>query len=203
MCQKWKRPSRLLLIEVQKPASVMVWGVHQCPRHGWSTYMWSDHWCIGLQYIGILETYAAVKMTTYPRNSCLFQQDNARPHSPQITTAWLRSHRVHVIDWPACSPDLSPIENVWRIMKRRIRQRRPQTVHRLFVFTKNGQKFHLEKLQRLISSVPKGLQRVIKRKRWCYPVVNMPLFQKCLVLQASNSKFVWKLLKSFLFLFVC
>uniref|UniRef100_A0AAR2L5Q2 (E3-independent) E2 ubiquitin-conjugating enzyme n=1 Tax=Pygocentrus nattereri TaxID=42514 RepID=A0AAR2L5Q2_PYGNA len=36
------------------------------------------------------------------------------PHSARVTTAWLRSKRVRVLDWPACSPDLSPIENVWQ-----------------------------------------------------------------------------------------
>ncbi len=36
--------------------------------------------------------------------------------------------KVNVLDWPA---DLSPIENVWLIMKRRIRQQQSQTAEHL------------------------------------------------------------------------
>ena len=83
----------------------------------------------------------------FPGTPCLFQKDNVRPHSVRVTTAWLR---VCVLDWLAYSPDQSPIENVWRIMKRIIRQ---QTVEQLKSY------IHQEwaKWQQLIYSVPKQL----------------------------------------------
>ncbi len=36
-----------------------------------------------------------------------------------------------VLNWPAWSPDLSPTENIWHIIKRKIRQRRPQSLQQL------------------------------------------------------------------------
>ena len=85
--------------------------------------------------------------------------------SARLTTAWLRSKRVRVLDWPACSPDLSPIENVWRIMKRKIRQRRPRTVEQLKLYIKQEwERIPPTKLQQLVSSVPKRLLSVVKRK---------------------------------------
>ena len=100
----------------------------------------------------------------FPRNSSLFQQDNGRPHSEQVLIAWLRRHRVRVLDWPACCPDLSPIENVRRIMKRRIRQRRPQTVEQLkSCVHQEWAKIPLAKLQQLISSVPSEMITIIPK----------------------------------------
>uniref|UniRef100_A0A3B4BSZ1 Tc1-like transposase DDE domain-containing protein n=1 Tax=Pygocentrus nattereri TaxID=42514 RepID=A0A3B4BSZ1_PYGNA len=43
---------------------------------------------------------------------------------------------VRVLDWPACSPDPSLIENVWHIMKHKIQQRSPQTVEQLKLYIK-------------------------------------------------------------------
>lgn len=38
---------------------------------------------------------------------------------------WLLEHGIELLDWPPNSPDLSPIENIWSILKRQIRRRFP------------------------------------------------------------------------------
>ncbi len=51
----------------------------------------------------------------------IFQQDLAPAHTNNSTKSCLNGHGVGVLDWPANSPDLSPIENLWGIVKRKMR----------------------------------------------------------------------------------
>ncbi len=111
------------------------------------------------RYIKVLEQHML------PSRRCLFQQDNAKPHTAAIKTAWLRSRRVRVLNWPACSPDVSPIENIWRIIKRKIRQRRPRTLQQLETYIRQEwDQIPTPKLQKLITSIPRRLQTVLKRR---------------------------------------
>ncbi len=73
-------------------------------------------------YWDCTETYTVIKMTSFKGSPWSFNQDNDRCHSACATIALFRRHREDVIDCLAISPDLSPIENVQPIMKRRIRQ---------------------------------------------------------------------------------
>ncbi len=55
----------------------------------------------------------------------IFQQDLAPAHT-QSTKSWLNDDGVGVLDWPANSPDLNPIENQPGIVKRKMRIKRPK-----------------------------------------------------------------------------
>lgn len=50
----------------------------------------------------------------------IFQQDNASCHVSRKTKTMFERHGVRLLNWPAKSPDLSPIEKLWAILKLRI-----------------------------------------------------------------------------------
>jgi transposase len=44
-------------------------------------------------------------------------QDNAAAHGGRATRAEIKRRGLHMIFWPALSPDLNPIETVWDWIK--------------------------------------------------------------------------------------
>ncbi len=56
----------------------------------------------------------------------IFQQDLAPAHTAKSIKSWLNDHGVGVLDWPAKLPDLNPIDNLWGVVKREMRNKRPK-----------------------------------------------------------------------------
>ncbi len=136
------------------------------------------------RYIKVLEQHMLPsRWRLFQGRPCVFQQDNAKPHTEAITTAWLRSRRVRVLNWPACRPELSPIENIWCIIKGKICQRRPRTLQQLETYIRQEwDQIPSPKLQKLITSMPRRLQTVLKRRGDATPWQTCPrpnYFETC------------------------
>ncbi|GFU85241.1 transposable element Tcb1 transposase [Trichonephila clavipes] len=58
--------------------------------------------------------------------TAIFQQDNAQPHVARIVQRFFVNHQIEWLPWPARSPDLSKIENMWSMVVQRLTQITPQ-----------------------------------------------------------------------------
>lgn len=105
-----------------------------------------------------------------------FQQDNARIHTAASTTRWLLENAISWIDWPANSPDLSPIENVWAILKRQLKRMFPhlRNLKRnqpdIAEFTRCVEEAWVaipqEKISKCIDSLEARLRQCIRARGW-------------------------------------
>src|SRR5579871_1754444 len=61
-------------------------------------------------------------------HSWFLQEDNDPKHISGKAESWRDEHQVKRISWPAQSPDLNPIENVWTVLKANISNYKPTSV---------------------------------------------------------------------------
>ncbi len=95
----------------------------------------------------------------------IFQQDLAPAHTAKGTKSWFNDHGVTVLDWPANSPDLNPIENLWGIVKRKMRDTRLNNADELKATVKETwASIPPQQCHKLITSMPRRIEAVIKAK---------------------------------------
>ncbi|GFT16732.1 transposable element Tcb2 transposase [Trichonephila clavipes] len=55
----------------------------------------------------------------------ILMDDNCRPHRANLVEDFLFEKGIVRMEWPACSPDMNPIEHVWDALGRRVAGRHP------------------------------------------------------------------------------
>ena len=159
------RPGRTKLT-VKHPASVMIWG--SMSSEGLGNLIFMKDRINSLVYQSILED--GLLNSTQNINTSgnmIFQQDLAPAHNSKSTRTWLENHNIEVLEWPANSPDLNPIENVWYFIKKSISkcEEPPRTKEQLkTLITKFWSKFSSLKCKELIESMPQHCEAVLRSK---------------------------------------
>lgn len=166
----WRKPNTELKKENLQPTvkfgggSVMVWGCFSAAGVG------NLHFIEGkmdkMVYISLLKQNLPESTARLGiKDSFVFYQDNDPKHKAYDTRQWLLYNCPRVIETPAQSPDINPIENLWQELENRIRKHKISSKKdlkaRLLTEWNNIEPKFTEKLVR---SMPKRLEEVIRSK---------------------------------------
>jgi len=102
----------------------------------------------------------------YPEGDWFLVQDSARPHSSKSSQAFLAKkvpNWIHPREWPANSPDISSIENIFGDQQEKVYEKDPQTLEALKKIVKTEwKKLTPEICKKFVSAVPKRLLKIIE-----------------------------------------
>lgn len=150
----------------QRRVSIMVWGC--ITYYGVGTLCLVKGNINAEKYISILENHLWPVISQHFSNKTYrFQDDNAPVHRAHITRDYKLENNIPTIVWPAQSPDINIIENLWLRIKRTLqnRQQNITTPEELFAVVSDiWTSFDQNYVRTLYDSIPRRLLAVIKSK---------------------------------------
>jgi hypothetical protein len=147
--------------------SAMVWGCMMWEGPGLACKI--DGIMDGELYVRILDEDLQGSLDYYGKNieDIIFQQDNDPKHTCRLAKAWFQDNGVEVLLWPAQSPDLNVIEQLWTHLKRRLCDYQTPPAGILELWERIEEQWNSidpKVCQDLIQSMPRRVQAVIQAK---------------------------------------
>lgn len=151
---------------------------HEVPKHSPKVNVWA---CFSRQgwgeihfykksldsdlYIDILDEHLLSCANAMFTGPWFFQDDGATSHTSRKTKKWKADNNVPQLSWPANSPDLNPMEDVWGLLVKRISRRHPSTTAELQeIILDEWKKLDLNYAVALVDSMRKWCRLVIEGK---------------------------------------
>ena len=157
---------RHIIPTVKHPVSIMIWGFFS--YHGLGKIEVIDGIVNHEKYTDILERrlieYKDAKNLT--KEDIIFQDDNAPCHRHKKVNEWFIKNQILRMEWPAQSPIINPIENIWHYFKMKIRNRLPKSKAELISIAKEVWQYNMcpQLIENLIKSMPNRMKKIIEAR---------------------------------------
>lgn len=143
--------------------SVMVWGCFS--RDGTGPLIHVEGIMNSQVYTDIVKSNMLPHAKDKMPRGWIFQQDNDPKHRSAHSKAFFQKNRIRDLEWPSQSPDLNPIEHLWEVLDREIRQQKYPNVRDFFAALKEKwATIPLPVLIKLVDSMHDRCEAVIASK---------------------------------------
>jgi transposase len=113
------------------------------------------------------ELIQTLKYYDFSIEQVIFQHDNDPKHTSNLARETLEALNLEVMEWPAQSPDLNPIEMMWNHLKKSLREKKQIYATKEELWEAAQEELALENAdlcKKFISTMPERVQAVIKAK---------------------------------------
>ena len=102
------------------PTKIMIWGCFNA--RGFGRIKVCEGSMTSQKYLEVLNSHLKPTIQDLGIQNAIYLDDSARPHRTKPIKEWMQSEGIESIEWPGNSPDLNPIENLWAILKSKLRK---------------------------------------------------------------------------------
>ena len=142
------------------PGSIRTWACFGNGRRG--AFAFYDGSMTADKYLDVLRKHAIPAARRLCGRWWWLQDDGDGAHRAEVVCDWKKAMRLRSLPWPASSPDLSLIENVWNIWRQRVQDRCPRTIAEMRRYIREEwDELSPERLQNLVSDMPLRCKQVI------------------------------------------